>query len=60
MRKVVATGAYGLIVLGVVHAVHVARSGDVEPYLWAASLFLVMQGVLTLRLIARLKVHPRY
>ena len=48
MNKVVGIGASLLIVLGILHAIHVGRSDDVEPYLWAASLFLIAQGVLTL------------
>ena len=48
MAKIVGFGAVLLIVLGFLHAVHVGRSDDVEPYLWAVSLFLVLQGALTL------------
>lgn len=53
MRQVVRIGAALLIVMGVLHAVHVGRSHDVEPYLWAASLFLIVQGILTLALLRR-------
>lgn len=53
MNKVVGVGAALLIALGVLHAVHVGRSDDVEPYLWAVSLFLIMQGVLTLVVLRR-------
>lgn len=48
MQRIVTSGAGLLIVLGVLHAVHVGRASDVEPYLWAVSLFLIVQGVLTL------------
>jgi hypothetical protein len=51
LQRLVFLGAIGLIVLGVLHAVHVGRSDDVEPYLWGASLFLVAQGFLTIKLI---------
>ena len=53
MNKVVGLGAVLLIVLGILHAIHVGRSADVEPYLWAVSLFLIVQGVLTLVLLRR-------
>ena len=51
MQKLVGLGAALLIILGLLHAVHVGRSDDVEPYLWAVSLFLIVQGVLTLVLL---------
>ena len=38
---------------GVLHAVQVSRSHDVELNLWAASLFLIVQGFLTLALLRR-------
>ena len=53
LRRLVGLGAVLLIVLGVAHAVHVGRSDDVEPYLWAASIFLVVQGILTLVFVKR-------
>ena len=46
--RLVGFGAILLIVLGVLHAFHVGRSDDVEPYLWVGSVFLIAQGVLTL------------
>ena len=54
MNKFVGLGASLLIVLGILHAIHVGRSDDVEPYLWAASLFLIAQGILTLIFLRRL------
>ena len=48
MKRVTVVGSILLIVLGMLHAVHVGRAADVEPYLWGASLFLVLQGTLTL------------
>ncbi len=48
MNKALTLGGGLLIVLGTLHAVHVALAADVEPYLWAASLFLIAQGILTL------------
>ncbi len=48
MKRTVTAGALLLIVLGILHAVHVGRSDDVEYYLFAVSLFLIVQGVLTL------------
>ena len=53
MKKAITLGGALLIVLGLFHGVHVARSDDVEPYLWAASLFLIVQGILTLIYIRR-------
>ena len=53
MNKVVSLGAALLIILGILHAIHVGRSDDVEPYLWVASLFLIAQGILTLNLLRR-------
>ena len=53
MKRTVLLGAILLIVLGIWHAVHVGRSDDVEPYLWIASVFLVIQGLLTIKLIRR-------
>ncbi len=53
LRNAVECGACLLILLGVGHAVHVGRSGDVEPYLWVASMFLVLQGLLTIVLVRR-------
>ena len=37
------------------HTEHVGRADDVEPYLWVASLFLMVQGVLTLIFVRSLK-----
>ena len=48
VEKFVNVGAWLLIPLGMVHAVHVGRSADVEPYLWVGSLFLILQGIMTL------------
>jgi intracellular septation protein A len=48
MKTIVSIGAVLLIIMGVWHAVHVGRADDVEPYLWVASLFLLVQGGLTL------------
>lgn len=48
VEKFICLGAWLLIPLGVLHAVHVSRSDDVEPYLWVGSLFLIIQGVMTL------------
>ena len=53
LQRTVLVGAILLITLGVSHAVHVGRSDDVEPYLWVASLFMVIQGLLTIILIRR-------
>ncbi len=53
MNKVVGLGAALLIFLGILHAIHVGRSTDVEPYLWAASLFMIAQGILTLKFLRR-------
>lgn len=55
MKKVIALGSVLLIVLGVLHGVHVGRADDVEPYLWAASLFLVLQGVVTLIFVRKVR-----
>lgn len=54
LRAAVSLGAVFLIILGVAHAVHVARSEDVEPYLWMASIILVVQGLLTLLYFRRI------
>ena len=48
IEKFVNVGAWLLIPLVVAHAVHVGRSADVEPYLWVGSLFLILQGIMTL------------
>ncbi len=53
MKKARALGGALLIVLGILHGGHVARADDVEPYLWAASLFLIAHGVLTLVYVRR-------
>ena len=53
LEKLVNIGAALLIALGIAHAVHVGRGADVEPYLWAASCFLMAQGALTLVLLRR-------
>ena len=53
LKRLVLLGAFGLIALGVLHAVHVGRSDDVEPYLWVASLFMIAQGVCTILLMRR-------
>ncbi len=55
MRKVISVGAVLLIIMGIWHAIHVGRADDVEPYLWVASLFLMVQGVLTLIFVRSLK-----
>jgi uncharacterized membrane protein HdeD (DUF308 family) len=47
-EKFVNAGAWLLIPLGLAHAVHVGLSADVEPYLWGGSLFLIVQGIITL------------
>lgn len=51
LRNAVQCGACLSILLGLGHALHVGRSDDVEPYLWIASLFLVVQGLATMILI---------
>ena len=53
LRRFVFLGAIFLIALGVMHAIHVGRADDVEPYLWAASLFMLVQGSLTILLLLR-------
>ena len=53
LKNIVLGGAFVLIVLGVWHAVHVGRASDVEPYLWVVSVFLFIQGLLTIALIRR-------
>ena len=53
LERSVVLGAILLIVLGVLHAVHVGRSEDVEPYLWVASMFMVIQGLLTINFVRR-------
>ena len=58
LPRTVLVGAILLIVLGVSHGVHVGRSDDVEPYLWVASLFMVIQGLLTIILIRRAGYRP--
>ena len=55
MRKIISVGAVLLIIMGIWHASHVGRADDVEPYLWVASLFLMVQGVLTLIFVRSLK-----
>ena len=50
LKSIVRIGARLLIALGILHAVQVGLSDDVEPYLWLASAFLVAQGFLTIRL----------
>ena len=50
LKRVVLIGSILLIVLGLLHAIHVGRSDDVEPYLWAGSIFLVVQGLVTIKL----------
>lgn len=51
LKRIVLTGAILLIALGILHAVHVGGSDDVEPYLWIASAFLVLQGIVTIVLV---------
>lgn len=51
LKRMVLLGALMLIALGILHALHVGRSDDVEPYIWIASLFMTMQGTLTILLI---------
>ncbi len=53
MKRAASIGAVLLIGLGILHAVHVGRADDVEPYLWAGSLFLIVQGFLTLAVLRR-------
>lgn len=53
MKKAIIAGGVLLIVLGVMHGIHVGHSDDIEPYLWAASLFLIVQGILTLVYVRR-------
>lgn len=48
VKKLLAAGSVLMILLGVFHAVHVGTSEDVEPYLWIASLLIIIQGSLTL------------
>ena len=48
MKKAITAGGVLLILFEILHAIHVGRADDVEPYLWAASLFLIVQGILTL------------
>ncbi len=47
LRNLVFVGGVLLIGLGILHAVHVGRADEVDPYLWIASFFLISQGVLT-------------
>ena len=47
-EKFVNAGAWLLILCGLAHAVRVGRSADVEPYLWVGSLFLIVQGIITI------------
>jgi hypothetical protein len=53
LKRTVLFGAILLIVLGMGHAIHVGQSDDVEPYLWVASVFALVQGLLTIVLIRR-------
>lgn len=53
LERIVLIGAILSIAFGMLHAVHVGTSDDVEPYLWAASAFLVLQGIATINLIRR-------
>jgi len=53
LRKSVRLGAVLLVVMGFAHGVHVARAEDLEPYLWGASVALVIQGILTLACLRR-------
>ena len=53
LKRIVLIGAVLLVVLGGLHALHVGTSDDVEPYLWIASAFLVVQGIATVLLIRR-------
>ena len=53
LKRTVLGGAILLIILGVLHGVHVGTSDDVEPYLWIASAFLLLQGMMTIVLIRR-------
>lgn len=59
LDRTVYLGAILLVILGPLHAIHVSRSDDVEPYLWIASLFLVVQGLLTTILIRRFTAVQR-
>ncbi len=53
LKSFVTGGSVLLILLGCLHAVHVALADDVEPYLWAVSAFLIVHGVLTLVYLRR-------
>ena len=53
LRTGITVGSFLLIALGFLHAVHVARGPDVEPYLWGASSFMIFQGILTLTHLRR-------
>ena len=53
LRNIVFIGGVLLIALGIWHGVHVGRADDVEPYLWLGSLFLIVQGVLTVTWVRR-------
>ena len=57
MKTVVSVGAIFQIALGALHALHVARASDVEPYLWVASLFLIIQGAVTLKFLRSIQDH---
>lgn len=48
LRTLITSGSVLLIILGGVRAIYVATSNDVEPYLWLVSVFLIVQGTLTL------------
>jgi membrane protein implicated in regulation of membrane protease activity len=48
LRNSIIGGSVTLIVLGFLHAVYVGQSDDIEPYLWLASVFLIVHGILTL------------
>ena len=48
LRRIVRIGAILLIVLGILHALHVGASDDVETYLWVAPAFLALQGIITI------------
>ncbi|MDH3581093.1 MAG: hypothetical protein OEM91_10775 [Hyphomicrobiales bacterium] len=58
MKRLVSLGALLLIALGILHAINVGRADDVEPYLWGASLFLILQGIATWALVRKLRDDP--
>ncbi|MDA0240487.1 MAG: hypothetical protein O3A84_10735 [Proteobacteria bacterium] len=51
LLNIVRAGAFLLIALAIAHAVYLGRSHDVEPILWFVSLFMLMQGLFTVKLM---------